>query len=41
MWDGTPYEHLMVPVVAITTEEMGDVSAEMQSAMTPAPASIA
>ena len=41
MWDGTPYEHLMIPVVAITAEEMGDISAEMQSAMSAAPASIA
>ena len=41
MWDGTPYEHLMVPVLAITAEEMGDVSAEMASAMSSAPAEIA
>ena len=25
MWDGTPYEHLMVPVAQTTREEMGDV----------------
>ncbi len=41
MWDGTPYEHLMVPVVAITAEQMGDVSDEMMSAMSAAPAEIA
>lgn len=41
MWDGTPYEHLMVPVVAITAEEMGDASGEMASAMSAAPADIA
>ncbi|MBP9072085.1 MAG: DUF4440 domain-containing protein [Caldilineaceae bacterium] len=41
MWDGTPYEHLMIPVVAITAEEMGDVSDDMRSAMSSSPASIA
>ena len=41
MWDGTPYEHLMIPVVAMGAEAMGDVSAEMLSAMSSAPASIA
>jgi hypothetical protein len=41
MWDGTAYEHLMVPVKPITTEELGDVDAEMQNTMRAAPASIA
>jgi len=41
MWDGTPYEHLMVPVVAMAMDEMGDADAEMQSAMSAAPAAIA
>ena len=41
MWDGTPYEHLMLPVVAMAMDGMGDADAEMQSAMSAAPASIA
>lgn len=41
MWDGTPYEHLMVPVAPITAEQMGDVDADMQNTMSSAPASIA
>ena len=41
MWDGTPYEHLMVPVVPISQDAMGDASAEMQSAMSSAPLAIA
>jgi len=40
MWDGTPYEHLMVPVVPISQEAMGDVSAEMQNTMSAGPAGI-
>ena len=40
MWDGTPYEHLMVPVVAMTAEEMGDADAELQNIMSAAPAGI-
>ncbi len=41
MFDGTPYEHLMVPVVAISAEELGDASGEMASGMSSSPASIA
>ena len=41
MWDGTPYEHLMVPVVAMTADaEMGDADAELQNIMSSAPAGI-
>ena len=40
MWDGSPYEHLMVPVVPISREAMGDVSAEMQNTMSAGPAGI-
>ena len=40
MWDGTPYEHLMVPVVAITADEMGDVDADLANTMSSAPAGI-
>ncbi len=40
MWDGTPYEHLMVPVVAMTDEEMGDADAELQNIMSSAPAGV-
>ena len=41
MWDGTPYEHLMVPVVSMVSEAMGDVSVSMKSAMSAAPAGVA
>ncbi len=45
MWDGTPYEHLMVPVVPMTAEEAaaedaGDADAELTSIMSSAPAGI-
>ncbi|HNS00990.1 MAG TPA: hypothetical protein PKM78_01250 [Anaerolineae bacterium] len=40
MWDGTPYEHLMVPVTPISLEAMSDVSAEMQNTMSAGPAGI-
>ncbi len=45
MWDGTPYEHLMVPVVPMTAEEMaaedaGDADAELTNIMSSAPAGI-
>jgi hypothetical protein len=41
MWDGTPYEHLMVPVAPMPEKEMGDVDAAMKNAMSAAPAAIA
>ncbi len=40
MWDGTPYEHLMVPVVPIAVADMGDADADMQNTMSSAPAGI-
>ena len=40
MWDGTPYEHLMVPVVPMAAEEMGNADAAMQNAMSAAPTAI-
>ena len=41
MWDGTPYEHLMVPVVPTPDEIMGDVDEEMANILRSAPAGIA
>jgi hypothetical protein len=41
MWDSTPYEHLMVPVVPMVTEEMGNADAAIQNAMSAAPTAIA
>lgn len=41
MWEGTPYEHLMVPVVPTAKEAMGDVDAVMQNTLSSAPAGIA
>ena len=40
MWDGTPYEHLMVPVVPMAAADMGDADADMQNTMSAAPAGI-
>ncbi len=40
MWDGTPYEHLMIPVVPMAADQMGDTSEAMQSAMSAAPLAI-
>ena len=40
MWDGTPYEHLMVPVVPMATKEMGNADAVVQNAMSAAPTAI-
>ncbi len=41
MWDGTPYEHLMVPLVAMSREEMGDVSDQLANILASAPAAVA
>ena len=41
MWDGTPYEHLMVPVAQTTREEMGDVDDIVANIMASAPPSVA
>lgn len=41
MWAGTPYEHLMVPVVPMPEDEMGDVSADQKNTMGAAPTGIA
>lgn len=41
MWDGTPYEHLMVPVTPIAKEAMGDADDVLQNTMSAAPAGIA
>lgn len=41
MWDGTPYEHLMVPVVPTANAAMGDADAVMQNTLSSAPAGIA
>jgi hypothetical protein len=40
MWDGTPYEHLMVPVVPMAVADMGDADADLQNTMSAAPAGI-
>jgi len=40
MWDGTPYEHLMVPVVPMAAKEMGNADAAIQNAMSAAPTTI-
>lgn len=40
MWEGTPYEHLMVPVVAMDHEAMGDADADARNTMSAAPAGI-
>jgi len=40
MWDGTPYEHLMVPVVPTAKEAMGDADAVMQNTLSSTPAGI-
>ncbi len=40
MWDGTPYEHLMVPVVPMAAADMGDADADLQNTMSAAPAGI-
>jgi hypothetical protein len=41
MWDGTPYEHLMVPVAGTSQEEMGDTSEQLANILAAAPATIA
>lgn len=41
MWDGTPYEHLMVPITPITKEAMGDMDADAQNTLSSTPAGIA
>jgi len=41
MWDGTPYEHLMVPVVPTPDKLMGEVDEEMANILRSAPASVA
>lgn len=41
MWEGTPYEHLMVPVVKTTRAEMGDVDDVVANIMASAPPAIA
>jgi ketosteroid isomerase-like protein len=41
MWDGTPYEHLMVPVVPMAAQEMGNLDAALQNTMSSAPSAIA
>jgi hypothetical protein len=41
MWDGTPYEHLMVPVTPTPRDAMGDVDANLQNILSSAPAGIA
>lgn len=40
MWDGTPYEHLMVPVVPIAKAAMGDMDAIAQNTLSSTPAGI-
>lgn len=40
MWDGTPYEHLMIPVVAAKGDELGDASAELKNTLGAAPVGI-
>ncbi len=41
MWDDTPYEHLMIPVVSTPDDLMGDVDEEMANILRAAPASVA
>ena len=41
MWDGTPYEHLMVPVVPTADDAMGDVDEATANILRSAPAGIA
>jgi CubicO group peptidase (beta-lactamase class C family) len=40
MWEGTPYEHLMIPLVPTTRAEMGDVSGVVANIMAAAPPAI-
>jgi CubicO group peptidase (beta-lactamase class C family) len=37
MWEGTPYEHLMVPIVPAKASEMGDASTLLMNAMAAGP----
>ncbi len=41
MWDGTPYEHLMIPVTPMKASEMGKATKSMRSAESAAPAGVA
>ncbi|MEZ4736750.1 MAG: hypothetical protein R3E79_57450 [Caldilineaceae bacterium] len=41
MWDGTPYEHLMVPIVGATPVEMGNADAQVANILAAAPAVVA
>lgn len=41
MWEGTPYEHLMVPIVPIATAAMAEMDADVQNTLSSTPAGIA